>query len=60
MNLYPDPLETPMDWKKGGHVHNWQNHIGFNVRAIWDTLSDQLKLVLAADAQDDADNEDWD
>lgn len=59
-SLYPDPTETPMDWNRGGRVHNWQNHIGKNVRALWDTLSDDMKLVLAADAQDRADNEDWD
>ena len=58
--LFPDPLTSPMDWDEGGRVHNWQNHIVPRVRALWPTLTDDLKILLASDAQDRADDEEWD
>jgi hypothetical protein len=66
MTLYPDPLDPllndPLDaaWEAGGRVHNWQNHIGPRLRQVWSTLNDTMKTMLAYDAQDRADNEDWD
>lgn len=57
--MYPDPLEIPQDWKKGGRVHNWQNYVGENVRALWPGLSDELKLAIAKDADEQAGNEEW-
>ena len=60
MDLRPDPLMEPMDWDAGGHVHNWQTHIGPRVRKLWQSLDDATKILLAANAQDCADNEEWD
>lgn len=63
--LFPDPLNPDLNeaqsaaWEEGGRVHNWQNHIGPRIKALWGSLSDDFKTALANDAQDTADNEEW-
>lgn len=49
---------TP-DWNGGGRVHNWRNHVGEHVRAIWHTFTDEQKRVLACEADDRASDEEW-
>lgn len=48
------------NWEKSGLVHDWKNHVGYGVRAIWSTFTDMQKQMIAADAQDRADREHWD
>lgn len=54
-----DALDPNIDWDSGGRVHNWKNHVGENVRALWNTLSDEVRLAIAHDAEVKAGNEEW-
>lgn len=47
-------------WNEGGHVHNWRNHVGENVRRIWHTLPPDVRLAIARDAEAAASAEEWD
>lgn len=47
-------------WDEAGRVHDWRNHVGENVKAIWHTFTDEQKLALAEDADERASNEHWD
>lgn len=47
-------------WSHAGRVHDWRNHVGEEVRAIWDTFTPSQRMVLAADAANRASNEHWD
>lgn len=47
-------------WEMGSKVHNWKSHVGERVRSKWATLNETVKCMLAYDAQDRADNEEWD
>mgnify|MGYP000851059213 CR=1 FL=1 len=57
--LWPnDPLNP--DWSRTERVHSWHNYIGDKTRAIWHTLTDEQKLAIAEDADEQAENEYWD
>lgn len=47
-------LRSPQPWGDGGKVHNWQNYVGENVRNLWDSLPDNVKIAIALDAYDSA------
>lgn len=49
-----------VDFDSGGHVHNWKNHVGENVKKIWDTFTEEQKKAIYEDAEYDASNEVWD
>ena len=46
-------------WEHPGKVHDWRNHVGRQVRAIWHTFTPEQRMVLAADADDRAGAEQW-
>lgn len=50
---------APIDWDEGGQVHNWRNHVGKNVRLLWDTFTAQQKIAIAHDSDDRAGAEIW-
>lgn len=41
-------------------VHDWRNHVGESVAAIWPLLPQDVRLAIAADAQERAAAEKWD
>jgi hypothetical protein len=47
-------------WNDGGCVHNWKTYIKDDLRAIWETFTDEQKLIIAENAALFADNEEWD
>ena len=49
-----------VDWNAGGCVHNWRNHVGEQVLAIWDEIPFAIRLAIAMDAEVKAGNEEWD
>lgn len=61
-----EALESALDdptsaaWRAGGKVHNWKNHISDRLRGEWPSLNETVKCMLAYDAQDRADAEEWD
>lgn len=57
--LAVEATKTPIDWDEGGRYHNWRNHVGDNVKAIWDTLTDPAKIAIARDADELAGREEW-
>jgi hypothetical protein len=57
--LEQDALRVPMNWDEGGAYHNWRNHVGENVRAIWNKLPGFAKIAIAKDAEDRANAEEW-
>ena len=61
--VYPppdDPDFAGYDRKLGNHVHDWRTYVGSQTRAIWDTFTADQREAIASDAQDLADNEEWD
>ncbi|AKR55698.1 hypothetical protein XM25_07785 [Devosia sp. H5989] len=53
-----DPgFDRPRGWK---WVHEWQGHVGEHVRRQWYRIPLELKAAIIADAQGQADAEDWD
>ena len=54
-----DWLVNP-DFENAGRVHDWRNHVGEHVKAIWATLSDHARRAIALDADQRADAEEWD
>lgn len=55
----PDTYLTP-DWDGWGRVHNWRNYISEEVRAMWDTFTDEQKAALYRSAEEAAGMEEWD
>lgn len=52
---------TNPEWGKGGsHCHDWRKYVSKEVRALWDTFTDEQKRALHNQAQDIADAEIWD
>jgi hypothetical protein len=49
-----------VDWDTGGHVHNWRNHVGACVKALWLTFTPEQRRAIAQDAEEDAGREEWD
>ena len=47
-------------WEETGRVHDWRNYISVRVRAIWHTFTDEQKEALYLQAENMADNEEWD
>lgn len=56
--LFGDYLDP--NWESGGAVHNWRNHVGDQIKAIWSTFTPEQRAALAQDAQERAANEEWD
>ena len=54
-----EALVIPIQWDDGGTTHNWRNHVGEQVQAIWDTLTAVQKIAIARDAETEADREEW-
>lgn len=52
-------VENPQ-WNKAGRVHDWRNHVGERVQAIWETFTLEQKVALAEDADERASGEHWD
>lgn len=52
---YRDP-----DWDDHHRVHNWRNYITPDLRLRWSTLPDDLKAILARNADEIASAEEWD
>lgn len=57
--MTPDDYANP-GWEKTEKCHDWKNHVGGNVRAIWDGFTLEQKAAIAADAEDRATAEEWD
>lgn len=48
------------DWGNIGRVHDWRNYISQELAQIWQTLTDEQKILIAQNADEQASNEDWD
>jgi len=57
--LYGSHINNP-NWKSGGRVHNWKNHVPFEIKEAWAELSHKEKLFVIATADYAADKEEWD
>lgn len=67
MQLWVNPVLWPEDWTHdkpdwdyGLRTHNWHNHVGERIREVWHTFTPEQRHILALDAQERADNEEWD
>ena len=59
MRLLPDDYKTP-EWDKAQRVHDWRNYISDEVRALWDSFTDEQKQAIARQADEQSDVEEWD
>lgn len=55
-----DPWYANPDWEEGGRVHNWRRYISEELRSIWGSFTLFQRRVIAENAQEQADNEEWD
>lgn len=46
-------------FKNAGKVHDWPNHVGDAVEAIWETLTLEQLAAVAIEASNRASNEEW-
>ncbi len=54
----PRDWDAP-DWDNERRVHDWKNYVSEELRAKWATFSDELKMMLARQAEEQASNEEW-
>jgi hypothetical protein len=57
--MTPDDFQYP-DWDAAEKCHDWKNHVGEHVRAIWDGFTNDQKAAIATDAEELATAEEWD
>lgn len=57
MNTPSDHLEP--NWGRAGRVHEWKNYISDEIKAMWLTLSPELRAALARQADETAAMEEW-
>jgi gas vesicle protein len=48
------------EWDKVNKVHDWKNYISKKLADMWDTFTDEQKLAIAENAEEIANNEEWD
>jgi hypothetical protein len=53
------PFINNPEWESTKKTHDWRNHISAVIRDIWDTLSEEARLVAYFTAKCQADNEEW-
>ena len=59
MNKEDEQYVNP-DWDYYGRVHEWRNYIDDELRAIWDTFTEEQRIVIGRSAEKSASNEEWD
>ena len=52
-------IENPQ-FKKAGRIHDWRNHVPYEVKEVWNELSAEERKVFALMAGEAADMEEWD
>ncbi len=62
VELYSHLREQALNpqWDKATKVHDWRNHVSENVKALWETFTEEQKYALVEQADDQASNEHWD
>lgn len=55
----PSDWEHP-DWESTEKCHDWKNHISDRVRELWRSFTCEQMVALANQANDLADQEEWD
>ena len=58
MDYTPPDWDIP-DWDNAWRVHDWKNYVSREVRAKWAAFSDEMKMMLARQADELAGNEEW-
>jgi hypothetical protein len=58
------PVGTPSDymepqWERAGKVHDWRNHVGDEIAAMWSTFTAEQRAALARQAEYLARSEEW-
>lgn len=48
------------DWSDRKHVHDWEAYAGPELRAMWSTLTLEVRVAIVKSLQEVADNEEWD
>jgi hypothetical protein len=47
-------------WEHAGRVRDWRNHVGEEIKDMWDTFSDTQKQAIQRHAEKLANEEEWD
>jgi hypothetical protein len=47
-------------WESAGRVHDWRNYISDEVKELWDSFTDVQRRAIQRQAQQQADDEEWD
>ena len=55
----PNDWNDP-EWKKYDRVHNWRNYASQELEDGWSDLPESLKIILSANFNEMASNEEWD
>ena len=52
-------LDNP-NFKELDRIHNWRNHIDYDIKNVWKKLTKREKFLIAYLAEKEADQEEWD
>lgn len=59
MSKYPADANSP-NWDSASKVHDWMNYINDELREAWPSFTEEQQRIIAANAQEIADQEQWD
>lgn len=60
MKLYDVTDHENPEWEKAGRVHEWKNYIHDDLRHAWHSFTPEQRKLIAQNAQEQADQEEWD
>lgn len=47
-------------WEDKGRIHNWRNYVDGDMKELWDSLSEETRLLILVQAEHQASREEWD
>jgi hypothetical protein len=54
----PQDFASPQ-WDKATKCGDWKNYINESLRKVWESFNAAQQMLIAANAQEQADQEDW-
>jgi len=55
----PHDWDNP-EWNKKSRVHNWRNYVSEQIQLAWGGFTGEQKVMLSANFEEMAGNEEWD
>lgn len=55
----PQDFANP-NWDAKKKCHDWKNYVNEGLQKVWESFNAAQQLLIAANAQEQADHEEWD